>query len=140
MNIEELAQQYADCFETATRIDGTDFIRLKTKNEDITNLIREAHRNMMPCDIKYQFIHDALEAIAESDDIDDIYLETDIYNSDLLKWVSSNLTRAYYVDEAVGEMGYENFYTSLRDGQLRERDEVLCSVKNSLENILKTLD
>lgn len=138
--IQELAAQYASWFETATRGDDTDFIRLKTEDENIKQLIRAAHNDMMPDDYKYQFIHEALEAIADSDDIDEISLEPDCYNRDLLKWVSSYLTRAYYVDEAVENSAYENFYSALMLGQLTEKEEVLYSVKESLEKILETLN
>jgi hypothetical protein len=133
MNIQELARQYADWFETATRSDDTDFIRLKTEDDNIHQLIRNAHGDMMPDDFKYQFIHEALEAIAETDDIDDVCLEPDIYNRDLLKWVSSNLNRPNYVDEAVEELGYKDLFNSLAIGQIREKDEVLYSVRASLE-------
>jgi len=140
MNIQELATQYTSWFETATRGDDTDFIRLKTEDENIMQLIRSAHGDMMPDDFKYQFICEALQAISETDDIDDICLEPDCYNRDLLKWVSSNLTRASYVDEAVEEIGYKDFYNSLAIGQLREKDEVLYSVRASLEEICEGIE
>lgn len=140
MTVQELARQYANWFETATRTDGTDYIRLRTEDEDIKNLIRDAHGDFMPCDIRYQFIHEALEAIAESDDVDDICLEPDCYNRDLLKWVSSNLRRASYVDEAIENSSYENFYSALMLGQSAEKEEVLYSVKASLDALCEGLE
>lgn len=137
MNIQELAQQYASWFETATRGLDTNFIRLKTTDENISTLIYEAHKGSLPDDYKYQFVHEALELIAEYEELDEIGVEADIYNSDLLKWLSSNLNRADYVDEAVSEYGYENLYTALRYGQMLEKDEVLQSVRRSLDKILE---
>lgn len=136
MTIQELARYYADMFITAPRENGETYVTLRDSNEDLTTLIRDAHGEMMPNDYKYQFIREALEAVADSDDIDDICLEPAIYYSDLLDWVSSNLTRPTYVDEAVEELGYKDFYNSLMIGQLREKEEILYSVRSSLESLL----
>jgi hypothetical protein len=141
MTIQELATQYASWFETAKRGDDTDFLRLKTEDENIRDLIHSAHGNMMPDDFKYQFIHEALEAISECDeDIENILLEPDCYSKDLLKWVSSNLTRASYVDEVVDQYGYENFYNCLMLAQSEEKQQVLYSVRASLEKICGSLE
>lgn len=140
MTIQELARKYADSFETATRKDDTNFIRLKTEDENIKNLIYDAHNGMLPDDYKYQFIHEALEAleaIAECSDPDDIQLESDVYNSDLLKWVSSHLNRSSYVDETVKNWEYTSFFQVLAGAQYEEKREVLSLVRFSLEKILE---
>lgn len=144
MNIQQLAKQYADWFETAIRNNGTDYIRLRTEDAQIKNLIYEAHDDMLPDDYKYQFIHEALEAIAEHDDIEDINLEPDIYNCDLLKWVSSHLSRASYCNDAIENMlGFQDemdFMAIVSMAQSLEKDKVLQSVRTSLEEICATLN
>jgi hypothetical protein len=136
MTIQELARQYADMFITAQRDNEETYLTLRDSNDNLMSLIRDAHGDMMPDDFKYQFIHEALEAIAETDDIDDINLEPDCYNRDLVKWVSSNLIRASAVDEAVENYSYKCFYSALRMGQSAEKEEVLYFVRSSLESIL----
>lgn len=137
MTIQELANKYSEWFETAKRKDDTDFIRLRTEDENIKNLIYDAHDGMLPDDFKYQFIHEALEAIAECSDPNDIQLESDVYNSDLLKWVSSHLTRSSYADETVENWKYTSFFQVLAAAQYEEKREVLSSVRFSLEKILE---
>jgi len=135
MTIQELAEKYADMFITAKRDNGETYLSLNEENEDLTQLIRDAHGDMMPDDYKYEYIHNSLEAIAECelhDNIHEISMESDCYNSDLLKWLSSSLSRADYIDEVVNNFGYESFYNTLMLAQQREREDVLRSVIESL--------
>ena len=146
--IQELASEYASLFITKTRDNGDKFLCLKDKSNDekltdndacLSQFIYMAHDGMLPDDYKYQFIHDALEAIAETDDIDDISLEPDCYNRDLLKWLSSNLIRASYVDRAMEEIHpYDNLWQALSNGQYLEKEEVLQSVISSLNEIIES--
>lgn len=141
MTIQELARKYADSFETGTRItSGEKFLMIKEEykdDESLKNLIYDAHDGMLPDDYKYQFIHEALEAIAECSDPDNIQLESDVYNINLLKWVSSHLTRSSYVDETVENWKYTSFFQVLAAAQYEEKREVLSSVRFSLEKILE---
>lgn len=142
MTIQELARQYADLFVTKKRDNGDTYlcIELDDKNPELMDLIRNAHDGLMPDDYKYQFIHDALEAIAlveVEDDLNNIDLEPDIYNCDLLKWVSSNLTRAAYVDDAIRDYEYDGLFNALQNGQSYEKNEVLHSVLSSLTSIIE---
>lgn len=107
--------------------------------EDITY---EAHGRMMPDDWKYRFVADALELISTSDegyeeDAAEEW-EPDIYSRDLLKWVSSNLKRKGYVDEAVGVWGWpkEGLSMALVLGQRLEFEEVFYFVLNRLRERL----
>ncbi len=139
MNIQQLAELYASSFQTKTRKNDTNFICLKDdcKDEQLTDLIHTAHNDFMPDDYKYRFVHEALEKIAEGNPLDEINIEPDIYNRDLLAWVSSNLTRASYIDDAIENAGYKDFYSALMDGQYLEKVEVLQSVYSSLEKIIE---
>lgn len=140
MNIHQLARKYANLFVTKERPTGEKFLCVEDKTEDLDNLIRDAHNGMLPDDYKYQFIFEALQAIAENEDLDDICLEPDCYNRDLLKWVSSNLTRASYVDEAVEEIGYKDLYNAIAIGQIKEKDEILYSVRGSLNALCEGME
>lgn len=136
--LQKLADEVRGHFKTFRRGDDKeDHWSLK---DDAPEWIRddvcyEAHGSMMPDDHKYAFIVEALDALAENEDPDDIDLEADIYNADLLKWVSSHLERAGYVEEAIEESGGEHpgFFESLMMGQAAEKREVLYSVRQSLE-------
>ncbi len=145
MILQELATKFAGMFEYKKRDNDQLFVVVKDEFEDniqLKNLIKDIHDqdNMFPDDYKYLFIVEALEALSEHSDSDNIVMEADIYYSDLLKWVGSHAIRAHYVNEAVEEIGYTDFYQSLTIGQLREIDEVLYLVKLRLECIIEQED
>src|SRR3990167_6138481 len=75
--------------------------------EWLRDIVHDAHESMLPDDWKHEFISDAFDAIAggEPGDLDSPELEADIYNHDLLRWLSSNLNRISFVDEAIEEYG-----------------------------------
>lgn len=118
MNDNEItiAQQAAACltwFESGERI-STDTKRnvrclANGKPEVVQDLCREAHGDgdsagpMLPDDWRYEFIEEALEAIAEERDGEDA--EPSIYNHELLAWLSSHGWRPGYCDEAAREFG-----------------------------------
>lgn len=138
--LQKLADEVRGHFETFTREgDSTRYWRVKDRKdvpEWITDLCHAAHSDMLPDDHKYEFIVDALDALAENEDPDDINLEPDIYNADLLRWVSSHLERSGYVEEAISDASggvYPGFFESLMLGQAAEKSEVLYSVRSSLE-------
>jgi hypothetical protein len=120
--------------ETAAREDGTEYTRKRQDcPEWVAELIREAHDGLMPDDWRYATIREAFITIAEADDLDEAGTEfadsADVYNSDLLAWVSSNANRGAYVDEARAEFGPpRDFFHSLQMGQYVERAEVYASV------------
>ncbi len=101
-----------------------------------------AHGDMMPDDRKFEFVVEALGALseAESDASEDELremsdrLEADIYNADLLRWLSSHLERSGYVDEATGDYGHSDMgiMGDIMLGQLREKEEVFNSIMESL--------
>jgi hypothetical protein len=143
--VQELATQFRSHFTEDTRANGEKFWKAEYEGmEGLDELIRTAHSDMMPEDWKYQFIVDALEAIAESDDPDSPELEADVYNSDHLRWLSSNLTRAEYVDEWVSNFGIEpskfNLFEAIGGGQWTEREEVYWLVLSSLRELVKTTE
>jgi len=98
MNIRELAAEYLTMFEVLERTDGTKTWKRKDEyqnHEDLQPLCQDAHDDMFPDDHVYNFIVDALSTIADADedaDLEDLAfdIEPDIYNHDLLRWLSSH--------------------------------------------------
>jgi hypothetical protein len=65
-------------------------------------------------------------------------LEPDIYNADLLRWVSSHLERAGYVEDAADETGLNlkeagGLFGLLQLGQKAEKDEILSQIVRAVE-------
>lgn len=107
--IEELAGEAAGWFDTAERADGKRFVRTRDgAPEWVADIVREAHGDFLPDDWRYQVIWDAVAHIEEFGDDEDIAFQfadshVDVYTSDRLAWLASNLNRASYCDEAQEE-------------------------------------
>lgn len=143
--IQELAASFSSMFEAATRTNGNKFWRVKDENNNNTalyDLIKTAHGERMPNDYIYLYIVEALDAISEHDDLDDISMEADIYNRDLLAWVADHSEHVGYCDEVMGVMqGQEmDFMQIIQWAQQRQKEEILYSVRSSLETILEGLE
>ncbi|HUM44856.1 MAG TPA: hypothetical protein PKI14_18070, partial [Fervidobacterium sp.] len=82
-NVNELAREALEWFETGTRDSGEKFVKTKDgRPEWLTDLIFTAHGDMMPDDHRYKFIEEALDLIANQDvDLDRPEIEADIYTS-----------------------------------------------------------
>lgn len=104
----------------------------------VVTMIRDVHNTMLPDNYKYQFIVDSLELIAESKDIEDIRLESDVHTSELLKWLSSHLMRLSYCDDAKETYGLEGhaLVNVISAGQEYEKNEVLQIVLDHLKKQL----
>lgn len=152
MNISELA----GLFETRKRDDGSEFVCLKdSAPEWASDFVREAHgTEMLPDDYRYRWIAEALSLLAESlpadvevedADVDDLATEfgndVSVYTADLLAWLSSNLSRIAYCDEAISEgLTEANDLTAIiMVGQAAERQEVFQSVVAALANFTEEL-
>ena len=72
-------------------------------NDTYQEFFHHAHGDMLPDDFRYKMIHDILQEMDDDDDdedpIDMLNSLVPIYSSDLLAWVSSNLTRIGYCDQ-----------------------------------------
>lgn len=140
--IESLAADFARRFEGAVRSDGTKYRRVKDdeKSEELTDLIHAAHGDMLPDDWKYQFIEEALDAIAE--DGEDADMEPSTYYGALGAWLGSHAERFGYCDEARQEWGGDFRDTAhlLALGMYAEQREVLASVLASLEALVEAAE
>jgi hypothetical protein len=135
-NIRILASQYLEMFERLNRSDGisTWKVRDDVENDQLRQLIHDAHEEMFPDDYKYNFIVDALSMIADGCDIDDPLIEYDVYYNQLIWWLASHSDRIWYCNEY--GMYHDNIMSIIQSGQFHERLDVFLSVVNSLKNIL----
>ena len=138
------AEAYA-CFETATRDNGSEFVRIKEGSPEwVTDLVRKAHGDdFLPDDWRYETIRSALGFIAdEATDPDDGSAEfadtqVDVYTSELIAWMGSNLRRVGYVNEAAEEYGsgVTEIERMMMWGQYAEAEEVYALTLNALEDL-----
>jgi hypothetical protein len=151
MTISELAREAAGYFETATRDNGESFVKTRDdRPEWLTELILDAHENMMPEDWRYEAISRVLDEIANreletADDVRDDAHEiadglTEVYNGALIQWLGSNLSRVGYVDEVLAQGIAENTGQLLMLAQSMEYQEIIESVAQSLESRLGELE
>ncbi len=147
-SIEQDATEAARWFETATRTDDSRYVRIKDDAPEwVTDLAHEAHGDMFPDDWRYQCISAVLDHLAEGGDPDDAHefadSHVDVYTSNRLAWLSSNLTRAGYCDEAADEFGAEglDIIERIGLGQYMEASEVFSAVVSWFEdNPLEDMD
>lgn len=143
--IKRLAQLMLDQLETRTRDNEQELTCFKNTHEQwMLDIAYEAHNGLLSDDFKFQFIKESLSAIVNSVDLyDDIYLDADIYTSELLKWISSSVYRLEYADTALSELNFDykhNFIDILQAAQYLEKYEVLQSVLSGLRTRAKNED
>lgn len=134
-SLQTLAADVRKFFTTIKRGEESIVTLTDDAPEWVRQLAMDAHGDMMPDDHRYAFIVEALDALVDADDPDEVTLASDIYTHDLLKWLASNLQRPGYCDEAFEEYGddFRDTVSLIGMGQLREKEEVLDSVRSSLE-------
>jgi len=121
-------------------------IPVYNRPQELRELCREAHDDMLPDDWRYLFIVEALEAIADrpDDDLENSELEPDIYNPDVLSWLSSRASRYAYVDDAAELWGIpEKDFSCIKLiqlGQLQEKEEVYAVVLDRLKQLIEDDD
>lgn len=139
-------EKLASMFETRTRDDGSEFVALKdSAPEWASDFVREAHgTEILPDDYRYRWISEALDLLAEADDPSDPDLHGEfmdgasIYTHDLLAWLSSNLTRIAYCDQAAEDFGTKDdadLTSRIQLGQALERSEVFHNVLRELDTL-----
>jgi len=137
--IRHLAQQYAQAFTLKTKQDGTEVtVRKEPADDELHELILDAHDDTYPDDFRYEFIVEALRALADNEDPDDALtsLKPDIYLHELTAWRESYIGRTDYLTKAQEECGpIEDGFELLATAQLFEKYEVFHSVRASLERL-----
>ena len=127
MTIQEVAQEMLDNMETKTRTNGRDYRVNKIEIAWQKDIIRKAHGDKLPDDYVYDFIYEALCALAEcsAGDEDDaiLQIEPDVYTSELTAWLNSRCDRVEYLTEALEE-GAADGFNALMTAQGKEKSEV----------------
>lgn len=104
----------------------------------VITVVREAHDAFLPDSWRYVFIYEALQALVEKEGDEeaalDYYLSDDeIYTSNLIDWVGSNLQRVGYCDDALEMNGCpQTLIQLLQQGRSMERSEVFSLVFDGL--------
>lgn len=109
----------------------------------IQDMIYECHyQGMLPDDYVFKWVYEFCSEISnlnDDDDPRDIEVCADDYYHDLLKWLSSNVSRADFVEDAINEY-YDgskiHLWTMIGIGQEKEMQEVLWTVIDKLQDRL----
>lgn len=151
METEEITYStLAEMFTSQQRGDDRITVLADDAPEWAGDFVREAHgTDILPDDYRYRWIVDALDTLWEAqrlgnlDDVDDIATEwadqTDVYTHDLLTWLSSNLSRVGYVDQAQEDgllEGDADLISRISVGQYLERLEIFHNVVRAAEQYL----
>lgn len=137
MTIQEKAAEISKMFVEKTRDDGSKYWSTDSEDVAIRDMCHDAHGEMLPDDWKYRFIVDALDLIAETDDVDDVTIEPDVYTADLTAWLASHNGRVYYLTQALEEYGEIDGFRALACAQAFEREEVYFSVLSSIRAMVE---
>lgn len=132
-----------DAFTVKERDDGSKFFCIDDNlagehKQEFSDLCMFAHDGMLPEDHRYEMIRDAVDLLIDHDlDLDLCYDAADqdvpCYNSDLLDWLGSHLTRIDYVDQALSEIGFDSLIPAVAYGYLEEFREVIGLVHEWLD-------
>jgi len=134
----------ARMFTPKTRDNGASYWVLEDAPEWASDMVREAHAGMLPNDTSYQMIYDLAWRMADYDADQWDACCTEIIDSaidagyhELLAWVSSNLTRMEYCNEAIhdglaGELG-----NILMAGQERELSFIFDCIVSAITDQLE---
>jgi len=146
MSVIKLAKEAESWFEKKTRDNGEEFFCLKDGHPEwIKDMAYKAHEedSLAPKDYRHKFVWESLVNISECDEDNleemlDCYcdIDADIYSSDLLKWLSSHLTRPGWVDQAKEELGPGfTLMSEIMHGQLLEKQMVFGVVVKFLREM-----
>lgn len=114
-NVQKIAEALYDAFETDTRDDGTEFVKLKDGSPEwMSEAARAAHDAVdeMPDDAVYECIKSAASYIHDNDhDSDSAHEfadgEVSVYNAARVAWLAEKpLIRGPLCDEAAEETGW----------------------------------
>lgn len=128
--IQSKATAALEWFERKQRGDERIWVTKDGKPEWVVDMCREAHDagDMFPDDLRYEYIEEALCALSEAGEADDIEIEADIYTHDLTAWLHSRADRPGYCDMAQEEgliPEDAGMWQRLGAGQYMEKREVL---------------
>ena len=137
MTIQEKAAEVSKTFVEKTRDDGSKFWSTDSEDAAIRDMCHDAHGEMLPDDWKYRFIVDALDLIAEAEDVDGVAIEPDIYTADLTAWLASHNGRVDYLTRVLEACDTTDGIEAIAMAQAFEREEVYFSVLSSIREMVE---
>lgn len=138
MTIQELARQASESLIWNERKEGGKYCYFKDGSPQwMKEMAFKCHNidDVMPNDYIYAFISEALDIITGSDNPDEAIfeIEPDIYNNELLSWLSSNLSFSSWVDEEIEECGSKELFGLLQHAQARHKQAIASCVLSELQ-------
>ena len=144
-NWSDTANKALSYFKSKKRDDKSEFWSAGDNAPQwVKDLCYTAHKvdDVMPNDYIYAYIVEALDLIVEasgaeclSEIEEDIFgIEGEVYNSDLLSWVSSNLSFSSYVDQAMSEFEAKEHFNALMIGNSLHKQAIAMSVLSSIDD------
>lgn len=145
-SLATLATEALSYFETGKLADGDEYYFVREASPVWVNeMVRAAHGDMLPDDIRYDMIVQALGTVSNFDEKvsqDDaqeemMQVEAPIYTSELTAWLASNVNRYSYCDAAIEEYGASTtadygMINRLQMGWSHEFSEVASAVISAL--------
>ena len=142
--IQDMAREAAKHFTQGTRGNGESFVKLAHERPDwLRDAVREAHGDMLPDDRIYALCESAVDFIADGEDGDEDGYgasefadnSVEIWNSALLTWAASNLSRLGRSQDAYEEIGGTDadVVKILQAGQYEEARAVYAVMRDFLE-------
>lgn len=149
----QLMAELNAAFISFPRANGEAFVKLKAGAPKwMTDVCRDAHRDMMPDDTRYRMIRDVVamldERPADEWDDSDVMHEicdglVDVYTARLTSWLSSHLDRLGYCDQAASEgllADDADMSSRMSTGQYLEYQEIYSSIVASIQELAETDD
>ena len=136
MTIQKLAGQYRQCFELRKRLSGEEFWSWRDDLEEplkdhLQDLVCEWHDGMLPNDNRYKMIVELLDAICESDNLDEIDIDDIGWDrTENIEWLNQSLNAGWYIDSQDQSL---DFWSTLQCARLQEYEDLTGIILSSLE-------
>ena len=124
------AAKLLDLFEVKTRKNGEEYYALRDDAPDeVRELVRECHLDMLPNDTSYNIIVSCLEAMADGYEVE---VPQNIHA--LINWMASHPFRIAFIDDARRECGdNEGIETIIRNGWYHEAEQVRGALRRFIQ-------
>ncbi len=133
--IQEAAREYLTFFEVRSIESGEVWRPAEGAPPELMRIVRDAHGGYMPDDHRYRFIVEALELVAECENVERVEVIPDNQASRLTGWLNSKINRLEYMTRAMAEFESKDSLQLLTAAQYIERREVLEAVIDTLRSI-----
>ena len=136
--IQNVAQEMLDNLEWKKRTDGKEYVCQKVMVQWQQDIYHKAHGDRLPDDYTYEFISEALSAIADSTEgnEDEAIQEIEAYTSNLTEWLHSHNGNVYYMDQAVNDLGATDGFQILASAQYLAKQEVAQVVLQGIRDYI----